>query len=88
MQKPKHIIREQYSEEEYDNFLDEVYGDVDIAGYTYRTSQILKEVDSIAYRCGFLEYQDEIDIYICPVCEAEYENEDEALYCCQEKEDE
>ena len=36
----------------YDDFLDEAYGNVTIAGLDYPTSQAQKEIDPIAYRCG------------------------------------
>jgi hypothetical protein len=46
------------NEEEYDNFLDEL-GDVKIGSLTYSASQVLKEVDEIAYNCGFNDFNDE-----------------------------
>ncbi len=42
----------------YDEFLDEVYGDVNIAGIYYPTSQALKETDPVAYRVGFNDWLD------------------------------
>jgi hypothetical protein len=54
-------------EEQYDEFLDECYGDVEIAGFSYTTSRSLKQVDPIAYRCGlidFLDAQVQDDIYV------------------------
>lgn len=42
----------------YDELLDDVYGLVQIAGLSYETSSVLKEVDHIAYREGFLDYVD------------------------------
>lgn len=42
----------------YDDMLDDVYGDVEIAGLTYSTSHALKEVDPIAYRVGFSDWLD------------------------------
>lgn len=43
--------------ERYDDMLDEVYGPVTIGG-EYMPSEILKNVDPIAYRVGFSEYID------------------------------
>ena len=40
----------------YVDFLDDVYGDVTIAGYTYSTSRALSEVDPVAYRCGHADF--------------------------------
>lgn len=50
---PEHEAKEQYNE-----FLDEAYGEVDVAGYSYMTSQLLEEVDPIAWREGFLDWLD------------------------------
>lgn len=45
-------------EERYDSMLDEVYGEVEIAGLKYCTSRVLSEVDPTAYRCGFSDWLD------------------------------
>lgn len=42
----------------YDEMLDEVYGDAEIAGMQYTTSTALQQVDPIAYRVGFSDYVD------------------------------
>jgi len=51
-------VNENKATKMYDDFLDEVYGDVEIAGLTYATSEVLKATDPIAYRCGFLDWLD------------------------------
>lgn len=43
-------------EEQFDDMLDEVYGDVEIAGLMYTTSRALSELDPTAYRCSFLDW--------------------------------
>ena len=50
------ILDENEMRTEYDNFLDECYGPVEIAGYTYDVSETFKRVDPVAYRCGFSDY--------------------------------
>lgn len=45
-------------EELYDEWLDEVYGDVPVAGLEFSTSRLLKEADPIAHRVGFLDWLD------------------------------
>lgn len=45
-------------ETRYDEFLESVYGDCNIAGYQYSTADALKEVDPIAYREGFNNWID------------------------------
>jgi hypothetical protein len=44
--------------EMYDAMLDEVYGMVEVAGMHYDTSNLLKNNDEIAYRCGFNDWCD------------------------------
>lgn len=44
----------------YDDMLDENYGEVEIAGMTYYTSNALKEIDPVAYRCGLSDYESSI----------------------------
>lgn len=51
-----------YSERElhdmYDEMLDEIYGLINICGYEYDASLALKNIDEVAYRCGFNDYVD------------------------------
>lgn len=49
---------EQRLAELYDDMLDETNPEVVIGGLTYLPSQVLKEVDPIAYRVGMTEYED------------------------------
>ena len=85
---PKHEEREKYSEQQYDEILDEE-GAVNVAGMKFYPSDILKNCDPIAYRCGLSDIQEYEDIYICPICGEEHEDdEDAAKYCCQEEEEE
>ena len=51
-------ILEEVETDQYDEFLDEAYGEVEIAGMTFSTSYALKELDPTAYRCGFNDYTD------------------------------
>lgn len=45
----------------YDEWLDEVYEPVTFGYMTFYASQIIKELDPIAYRVGFAEWQDMIN---------------------------
>ena len=45
--------------DEYDDYLNEISPEVKIGSLTYSASQVLKNVDEIAYNCGFSEYNDE-----------------------------
>lgn len=42
----------------FDEYLDEIYPEVEILGVTFSPSQIMAEVDPIAYRCGFNDWVD------------------------------
>jgi len=43
---------------EYDAMLDEVWDTVTIGGLQYPTARVMREVDPIAYRCGFNDWLD------------------------------
>lgn len=45
-------------EERYDDWLDEVCGEVHIGSLSYVASKVLKEVDPIAYRVGMSDFVD------------------------------
>lgn len=45
-------------EKSYDEFLDEVYPDCGVAGLSYSTSNVFKEIDPIAYRVYFSNWLD------------------------------
>ena len=45
-------------QESYDEMLDDAYGVVTVAGFEYDTSRALRELDPIAYQCGWLDYRD------------------------------
>lgn len=47
------------AEEMYDDMIDEIYGEVKV-GVTFSASRVLKELDPIAYRCGFNDYMDSL----------------------------
>ena len=49
------------TDEEYADFLDEQYGEVKVAGYTFNTSRILSKLDPTAFRCGKLDYANSLD---------------------------
>lgn len=48
--------------EAYDEFLNETApsgeGTVNVAGYDYEVARVLREVDPVAYRCGFNDWLD------------------------------
>ena len=46
------------TERNYDDELDETYQDYEIMGLSFSASQVLKECDPIAYRCGLNDLAD------------------------------
>jgi len=66
----------------YDDFLDEIYGDIEIGNSSFRPSQILEELEPTTYRVGFGDWVDsEMDSnpkWICPICEELFDSEGEA----------
>lgn len=46
---------------DYDEFLDEAYGVVNIAGFSYTTSQALKQLDPIAYDVSYSDWLDAME---------------------------
>ena len=53
-------IIEEYAPETYDDYLNEMYPETTIAGHNYSTSHALEKIDPIAYRCGMLDYANEL----------------------------
>lgn len=50
------------TDDEYDSYLDECYGDIDVCGSTFSASYALKNLDPTAYRCGKSDYDSEKDL--------------------------
>ena len=53
------------TDDEYDEMLDEVYGDVEICGMTYSSSRALKLLDPVAYRCAKNDFESDYDLDNC-----------------------
>lgn len=53
-------ISEEYALKTYDDYLDEIYPETTIVGYSYATSYVLKKINPIAYRCGLSDYESEL----------------------------
>lgn len=78
------IVREVevFSEEEYVDFLNSE-GAIYISGCRFHPADILREMDPIAYSVGFSDMQQYKTVYICPICNDEHEDEEDAKFCCQ-----
>ena len=53
-----HPLTDRDLHEQYDEMLSEIYGEVEICGLKYDAARALKEIDPIAYRCGFNDWLD------------------------------
>ena len=53
------------SDDEYDEMLDEIYGDVEICGMIYSSSRALKLLDPVAYRCAKNDFESDYDLDNC-----------------------
>jgi len=43
-------------EARYEEDLNDAYGEVEVCGYTYSAGTVLKTIDPIAFRCGFVDW--------------------------------
>jgi hypothetical protein len=83
---PEKIENELYNEDSFMDMLNDSYEEVSICGMKYNAGYALKEIDPIAFQCALNDSQEIETVYICPICGIEHEDEEEALYCCQEEE--
>jgi len=70
------------TEDDYDNYLDEVVGVVEAGGVKTNGSRFIKMFDEIQYNVGFAEWQRNEERFQCVECGSEFEDEDEAKDCC------
>ena len=62
------------SNDQYQEMLNAVYGDVTICGMTYGQGDALEALDPVAFRCGLGDYESEIQSEL----EEAIENEDDS----------
>jgi hypothetical protein len=76
------LITEAEALEMYEEMLDDCEGPVELCGMTYSASYVLREIDPVAYRCGFNDYVDSLtddDIFVEGLTESENDGQpDEA----------
>ena len=59
----KKVIKEMSDDdlkEQYDELLDEIYGEVKLGNLTFSPSRIIRELDPVAYRTGLNDYEDSL----------------------------
>lgn len=52
------LFSESELEDQFKEGLDDCYGVVYVCGYEYAAGNVLREIDPIAFRCGFLDWLD------------------------------
>jgi len=68
------LITETEALEMFNEMLDDCEGPVELCGMTYSASNVLREIDPVAYRCGFNDYVDSLtddDIFVEGLTESE-----------------
>ncbi len=68
------LVTEAEALEMYEEMLDDCEGLVELCGMTYSASYVLREIDPVAYRCGFNDYVDSLtddDIFVEGLTESE-----------------
>lgn len=48
------------TDEEYVDYLDEVYGEVEVCGQPFGSGDLLRDADPVAFRCGKSDYEMQI----------------------------
>lgn len=72
-------------EKNFEEMLNETYGDVCICGLHYASGTVLRDIDYVAFRCAKNDYEDGLgSVWACEECGTQYCNEDEAEDCCVE----
>lgn len=51
---------ERSDEDQYEEWLNDCYGDVDVCGISYPAGRALRELDPIAFRCGRNDYENSL----------------------------
>jgi len=78
----KTVEVEVYSEEDFEDMLDDSQESISIAGILFLPSQVLKECDPIAWQVFCSDMQEYKDVYECLECGVQHEYEDDAEWCC------
>ena len=92
MCKPEEVIKYELPEavnrelddDEYESWLNEVFGDVEVCGMTMSSGTVLREMDDCAFRTGRIDYNACEDVWECPTCGKRHRDEEDAQECCFE----
>ena len=82
MKNYKVVEVEVYSEEYFEDLLNDCNESISVAGILFLPSQVLKKCDPIAWQVFCSDMQEYKDVYECLCCGTQYEDADEAETCC------
>ena len=72
----------EYTEDQYEEFLDEIYPDgVDICGINYSAGRVFKLVDPVAFGCGMSTMPQQ---WKCSECDSVHDDIEGAEECCND----
>lgn len=77
-------VEHEYTDDEWIEYLDEIYPEVNVCGYYYSSGYLLKLIDPIAFDIG----KSDAMRWECSECGKVYDEEDNAENCCPEDDDE
>ena len=79
----QHVIDNADLVREYNDMLDECYGDICICGFKYAPSEALYRVDKVAYDCGYNDLLG--SLYVDVLCELDCMSDGDTLvlYDCE-----
>ena len=71
----------EHDEDTFEQELNELYGTVDICGYTHDQGTLLRETDPTAFRCVMADHDEQ---WGCSNCAEVHEDEKDAEECCRQ----
>ena len=81
------LVETEITEDNYEEELNEIYGQVYICGFRFYAGTALRELDPVAFDCGHADYISELpEKWECSECGEQYEDEEAAKECCQDDE--
>lgn len=77
--------RKEISEDQFEDYLNDCYGMVDVCGLEHDAGSLLRQIDPIAFRTALNDYEGsgDNDIWICCGCGQKYDKEEDAEECCR-----
>ena len=80
-----HAIEQAICDDDFQEMLDDNYGDLDVCGLKMGAGYILREMDPIAFSCKKIDYEDTLPYkWECAECGTVYDYEEDAETCCED----